>query len=121
MCPICKIFRRDWQRASFVATLSGFSVVCLGDSLSPGAALAQTVTLPDVNVIGTTPLSTPSRTRRRAGPTVTTPTVSTAPEPALEPVASPDITGIDRDKVPSNTETLVPADFDHSKSSNVPE
>ncbi len=117
MCPICKVFRRAWQRASFVATLSGFSVVCLGASLFPDAAVAQTVTLPEIEVIGTTPLSTASRTRRRAAPTVTTPAVSGAPEPA----PGPDITGIDRNKVPSNTETLVPADLDHSKSSSVPE
>ena len=32
-----------------------------------------------------------------------------------------DITAIDRDKVPANTQTLLPEDFDHAQSSSVPE
>ncbi len=90
----------------------------------PVAAAAQSgggseISLPEVKVIGTTPLSTsrparPSQTRstapRRTGP-------ATTDAPAAAAAAAP-TTGpgqIDRDKVPSNTVTLTPEDFDHAR------
>ena len=39
----------------------------------------------------------------------------------LSPRSQTDITAIDRDKVPANTQTLVPEDFDHARSSSVPD
>jgi iron complex outermembrane receptor protein len=69
---------------------------------SRNASAQATVQLPPIDVIGTTPLSTaPSLVPGAGGP--------------------PDITGIDRDKVPANTQTLTPQDFDHAKSTSVPD
>ena len=73
-------------------------------AIAPRSASAQaTVQLPPIDVIGTTPLST--------APSSTTPTGG-------GPI---DITSIDRDKVPANTQTLTPQDFDHAKSNSVPD
>ena len=69
-------------------------------TIVPRNASAQaTVHLPPIDVIGTTPLST-------------------APSSGGGPI---DITSIDRDKVPANTQTLTPQDFDHAKSNSVPD
>jgi hypothetical protein len=68
-------------------------------ALTPRSASAQApIQLPPIDVIGTTPLSTAPGA---GGP--------------------PDITGIDRDKVPASTQTLTPQDFDHAKSNSVPD
>ena len=95
----------------------------LGALLPAGAARAQgaTVTLPEIRVIGTSPLATPRRAtpvRAPAAPAPAAPAAAVAPP---EPAPRPDITAIDRDKVPANTQTLVPQDLDHAKSSSVPE
>ena len=103
--------------------------LALGSVASSGSALAQQttaeVTLPEVRVIGTTPLSA-VRTPRRSTPTGgsqraprTTTAAPAAPVPvAAEPVAT-DPGLIDRFKVPSNTVTLTPEDFDSAKSSSL--
>src|SRR4029450_8957460 len=65
---------------------------------SRSASAQAPIQLPPIDVIGTTPLST----------------APGAGGPA-------DITGIDRDKVPANTQTLTPQDFDHAKSNSVPD
>jgi len=62
------------------------------------ASAQAPIQLPPIDVIGTTPLST----------------APGAGGPA-------DITAIDRDKVPANTQTLTPQDFDHAKSNSVPD
>ena len=80
------------------ATAAGAALVVT--AIVPRSASAQaTVHLPPIDVIGTTPLST-------------------APSSAGGPI---DITSIDRDKVPANTQTLTPQDFDHAKSNSVPD
>ena len=67
--------------------------------------------LPEIRVISTSPIS--ARPRRAAPVTA---------EPAAPAPAPPtDITAIDRDKVPANTQTLLADDFDHAQSSSVPE
>jgi hypothetical protein len=73
---------------------------------APGTALAQQE-LPEIRVIATTPIpaSGPNTRGTPGGP----PT----------PVRDPDL--IDRDKVPSNTQTLTPQDFEPWKSSSVPD
>lgn len=65
----------------------------------------QSISLPPIDVIGTAPLSSPS------APSV----------PAPGERAPLDISAIDRDKVPANTQTLTPQDLDHDKSSSVAE
>src|SRR5215468_6219317 len=84
--------------AKVVVTLvAGAALVAT--AIAPRSASAQTpLQLPPIDVIGTTPLST-------------------APS-AGGPI---DITAIDRDKVPANTQTLTPQDFDHAKSNSVPD
>jgi iron complex outermembrane receptor protein len=85
--------------------------------MAPCAARAQIV-LPNINVIATTPV-----THARAAPAkpadrpnaAARPNAPTAPPPAAAvPAAGGGL--IDRDKVPSNTEVLTPADFDHTRS-----
>jgi iron complex outermembrane receptor protein len=92
--------------------LAGFRVTKIGNAFAMiviatiavtapalrNASAQAPIQLPPIDVIGTTPLST-------------------APG-AGGPV---DITGIDRDKVPANTQTLTPQDFDHAKSNSVPD
>jgi iron complex outermembrane receptor protein len=98
--------------------------------LAPCAAQAQT-TLPDINVIATTPLSgTRSTTRSkpsaeparpaRSRAARATPAARAAPGPAAPaPAAAPaDASMISRDKVPSNTEVLTSADFSHDRSTS---
>jgi len=70
-------------------------------SANPGAGV-DAVPLPEIRVIGTTPLSPP---RQAAAPAVAATAGATR---AAEPGA------IDRDKVPSNVQTLSSVDFDHA-------
>jgi iron complex outermembrane receptor protein len=101
--------------------------------LVPFGAQAQT-TLPDINVIATTPLAgnrSPVRSKAPAAPAVPSrparthaaraapaaPAAAPAPAAPAPPVpADPGM--IDRDKVPSNTEVLTSADFSHDRSSS---
>src|SRR5262249_19038914 len=87
----------------------------------PGSVLAQApaVTLPEVNGIGPTPLSTPRPAPRPSGggtsqrATTGTPATVPVPTPTVAvPVSDPGV--IDRNKVPSNTVTLTAQDFDHA-------
>jgi iron complex outermembrane recepter protein len=93
--------------------------------VAPSVAQAQdaTVTLPEIRVIGTSPLASPRRAPA-ARPSATTATPAPATTPAVrapEPAPRADITAIDRDKVPANTQTLLAEDLDHAKSSSLPE
>jgi iron complex outermembrane receptor protein len=95
------------------ALLGSVSIV----ALAAGAAYAQDpepTTLPEVRVIATTPLSTVSRPRRVAPAAVTVRPVGTAPAPS-------DPALIDRDKVPSNTQTLTADDFQRTYTQSVTE
>lgn len=76
-----------------------------------GALAQETITLPDIRVISPSPISTPRAPQR----TTTAPTEPAAPAPRG------DISAIDRDKVPANTQTLLSDDFDHARSSSVPD
>lgn len=111
---------RPSSRASQTAILLGLVAL-------PTCAYAQTsgseISLPEIKVIGTTPLSTsqPARQRsttappRRAGTPATAAPASVVAQPA--PIIG---TGqIDRDKVPSNTVTLTPEDFDHARAPTI--
>lgn len=107
--------------------------LALGAVSVPSPVFAQDVTLPEVKVIGTTPLSTVSTPRRstaredsqpapRRTPAAPTSQPTAAPAPAPPPpavVAEPGL--IDRFKVPSNTVTLTPDEFDHAKSTSLPD
>lgn len=69
------------------------------------------IPLPEIRVIGTSPISSP---------TYSIPTTPAPPGPGTSaPVPRADITAIDRDKVPASTQTLLPQDFDHARSSSV--
>jgi iron complex outermembrane receptor protein len=88
----------------------------------PGLVAAQEETLPEVRVIATTPLSTVSRPRPLRTAPAPAPAVTRVPAPA--PAAAPparDPALIDRDKVPSNTQTLTAEDFSRSYSQSVTE
>src|SRR5271170_3522029 len=98
--------------------------------LVPLGAQAQT-TLPDINVIATTPLSGTRSPQRSApaAPSRPAPTraVRTAPGPArtvaaaapAAPAPAPaDPSMISRDKVPANTQVLTSEDFSHDRSTS---
>jgi len=98
--------------------------------LVPLGVQAQT-TLPDINVIATTPLSgnrstarskapaAPSRpARTRAAPATPTRAARTPAAPPAAPAPPADPGMIDRDKVPSNTAMLTSADFEHDRSAS---
>ena len=104
--------------------------------LVPPGAQAQT-TLPDINVIATSPLSGTRSPQRRAAPAApsrparatraapATPgratavrTAPAAPAPAVQSSVPADSSMIDRDKVPANTQVLTSADFSHDRSTS---
>src|SRR5262245_333432 len=80
---------------------------------APGAALAQEeTTLPEVRVIAPTPVPASPRRPTRPTPAPTTRQAqrqTPAPAPAAPPTPEPGL--IDRDKVPSTTQTLTSQDF----------
>ena len=93
--------------------------------LAPAAALAQangsssaagsgSVALPEIQVIGTTPVPPPRRAARRPAPAAaraaTAPAAAPVAARATPAVAEPG--AVDRDKIPSNVQTLSAADFD---------
>jgi len=100
--------RRWGGRASVVAP-----AIAVGLSMAPSSASAQTV-LPDINVIAPSPL--PARhaaPRRQTNAAPAAPAQAAPAQPAAE---QPPTGGIDRDKVPANTQVLTSADFDHTRS-----
>src|SRR5215510_12545456 len=106
--------RIAFVRSSFFLLSGSVSLVVLASL----ASAQETTTLPEVRVIATTP--TPAGTRRTTRPAPARTTVQTpAPQPAAPPTPEPGV--IDRDKVPSTTQTLTPQDFDPSKAVSVPD
>jgi iron complex outermembrane receptor protein len=105
-------------RAAFRGLLR---TVTVGVIMAPGIAVAQQaanssqassqVILPEIDVIGTTPLP-PSR--RGARPVAAAPAATLAPTPTESAATAAQPGAIDRDKVPSNVQTLSTADFDHA-------
>jgi iron complex outermembrane recepter protein len=109
----------------------GIIVTTLGERASAQETTPDT--LPEVKVIPTTPLSTVSPRRRQtrddsaretrreqAAPTRSDQRqASPRATPAPTPPAPPNPGLIDRSKVPANTDTLTPTDFDHAKSSSL--
>src|SRR5262245_41915711 len=101
--------------------LSGW--VSMAALMAPSAVLAQQeTTLPEIRVIAPTPI--PATPRRPARPTPApatrqTRTQTQAPTPA--PVAATEPGVIDRDKVPSATETLTAPDFQPWIAPSVPD
>jgi iron complex outermembrane receptor protein len=79
--------------------------------MAPSNASGQTV-LPDINVIAPSPLP-PRRTPPRPA---TAPQRQTNAAPAQAAPEQPPTGGIDRDKVPANTQVLSTADLDHARS-----
>jgi iron complex outermembrane receptor protein len=105
--------RIAFVRSSFFLLSGSVSLVMLAGVARP----QETTTLPEVRVIATTP--TPAGTRRTTRPAPARTTVQApAPQPA-PPTPEPGM--IDRDKVPSTTQTLTPQDFDPSKAVSVPD
>ncbi len=133
---------RGWEYKHFCGADRQRRVMLYGPSLAalalgtllPGAARAQT-TLPDINVIATTPLSRsqsnaprpaarpPSNApvrRATSAPAARAPATAAQAAPAQSASAQPAQptagTGLDRDKVPSNTSVLTSADFSPDRS-----
>jgi iron complex outermembrane recepter protein len=121
---ICVTRPVRWSRIGAMpkALLGAVSLTAV---MAPGAILAQEVKLPEVQVIATTPLAA---SRPRAAPTTTTRVVAapargtaapaTAPTVVAAP-APPDPSLMDRDRVPSNVQTLSASDFDTARTPNL--
>ena len=99
--------------------LPGFGIVAL---LIPQVVFAQQnpakPTLPEIQVIGTTPLPP---VRRAAGPASRSSAGAQVPPASLPPAApaassapAGEAGGVDRDKIPANVQTLAAPDFDHA-------
>jgi iron complex outermembrane receptor protein len=90
--------------------------IVVGLSAAPSGVSAQTV-LPDINVVAPSPV--PAH-RAKPRPAAARPQQEAAPAPAETAAApaeaQPATGGIDRDKVPANTQVLTSADLDHTKS-----
>ena len=95
--------------------------IAVGLAVAPSATPAQTV-LPDINVIAPSPIpprrvAPPRRTSAApAAPAPATPSQATPSTPSQAAPEQPATGGIDRDKVPANTQVLTAADFDPAKS-----
>jgi iron complex outermembrane recepter protein len=103
----------------FLLGLSGSTSIAA--LLAPSTALGEAaIELPEIRVIAPTPV--PATTRRRP-PVRTAPAraPATSPAPAAPPPELRDPSLIDRDKIPSATETLTREDFDPAKAASVPE
>jgi iron complex outermembrane receptor protein len=94
------------RRASVVAP-----AIAVALAMDASNASAQTV-LPDINVIAPSPLP-PRRSPPRPA---TAPQRQTNAAPAQAAPEQPPTGGIDRDKVPANTQVLTTADLDHARS-----
>jgi iron complex outermembrane receptor protein len=104
-----------------------FGAIAAAAVIASEQAIAQTspVPLPQINVLGTTPLPPPRRPVRRttaapaAAPAArSAPAASTAPAPAqVPPPAEPGV--VDADKIPSNVQALSAADFSHATAPNL--
>jgi iron complex outermembrane recepter protein len=104
-----------------VSTVSLLALTVPGTVLAQGTPAPETVTpLPEVRVIATTPASAVSSPRRAPsrGPT-TPPATANAPATDSPPPVNADPTLIDRDKVPSSTESLTADDFSRTNSLSV--
>jgi iron complex outermembrane receptor protein len=84
-----------------------------GLSIAPSGASAETV-LPDINVIAPSPLP-PHRAKPRQAASPQQQAAPAAAQPAAPAEPQPATGGIDRDKVPANTQVLTSKDFDHAK------
>jgi len=87
--------------------------IAAAQNSSGSASDSSAVPLPEIHVIGTSPIPP----TRRAAPSAATPGRSTAPArstataPPAAPVAEPG--AVDRDKIPSNIQVLSASDFDN--------
>jgi iron complex outermembrane recepter protein len=111
--------RRDIRHRGRRASVLG-PAIAVGLWVVPSDVSAQTV-LPDINVIAPTPLSGTRSTKPSnapAGPGARTGARQGAPTTGGTPTAAgaagpADLTSIERDKLPSNTEVLTSTDFSH--------
>ena len=77
------------------------------------AQAGSDVTLPEIDVVPTTPLIPPRRvSRSTAGPTSSAQATPSAPAEHAPTTSEPG--AVDRDKIPSNVQTLSSAAFDHA-------
>jgi len=97
-------------------------VIAAGLSMVPSGASAQTA-LPDITVIAPTPVAgnRSAKPGNATAPGDNTGAQSGASAPAAGAAGPKDLTSIDRDKVPSNTEVLTSTDFNHGTSTNFTE
>jgi iron complex outermembrane receptor protein len=109
-------FRGVLRAVAFTAAVTP-TVVAAQESPT-GSSAANSTPLPEIRVIATTPVAPPPRQAvppRAQSNAAPSPTSSTS-QPSANGVASPTEPGVvDRDKIPSNVQTLSASDFDHAK------
>src|SRR5689334_15541245 len=104
-----------------IAVATALGVTGTARAQMPGSA-QKPAALPTVEVISTTPIParTPAPRRGPATRTTAAPQPRPSPQPQQPPVAArPDPAAIDRDKVPSNTAVMTPAEFSHDRATDL--
>jgi len=104
-----------------IAVATALGVTGTARAQMPGSA-QKPAALPTVEVISTTPIParTPAPRRGPATRTTAAPQPRPSPQPQQPPVAArPDPAAIDRDKVPSNTAVMTPAEFSHERATDL--
>lgn len=97
-------------------------------AMTPGTASAQdaassngsssATTLPEIHVIGTTPVAPPARpvhAARATGPATPAPAAAAPSAPAEGTTAKPIPGAVEQDKIPSNVQTVGASEFEYSK------
>ena len=102
--------------ASLVATVMA-PVAAIGQQTSNPAADSNAAALPEIRVIATTPVAPPRPAAKPSAATAAPAQSTAAPTQSTATRAEPGV--IDRDKVPSNVQTLSAPDFDHAKAPNL--
>jgi iron complex outermembrane receptor protein len=96
------------------------SVIALAAPIATQRAFAQdaSVTLPQINIISSSPLPAPRRPPQKRAATAPTTAIPTAPAAPQSP--APAVPGaVDADKVPANVRIVPAADFDHATASDL--
>ena len=102
--------------ASLIATVMA-PVAAIGQQTSNPAAGSNAAALPEIRVIATTPVAPPRQAAKPSAATAAPARSTAAPTQSTAARAEPGV--IDRDKVPSNVQTLSASDFDHAKAPNL--
>ncbi|HEY2534430.1 MAG TPA: TonB-dependent receptor [Xanthobacteraceae bacterium] len=104
-----------WALSTVLATTPG--TASAQDAASSNGSSSAT-TLPEIHVIGTTPVAPPARpvhAARATGPATPAPAAAAPSAPAEGTTAKPIPGAVEQDKIPSNVQTVGASEFEYSK------